>query len=68
MAVTRGRWAGVGHVDTDDAVEQARMPNLVRCTVRAGSAVAFDTATWHCSMPNASDRTRRCALFSYRSG
>jgi hypothetical protein len=61
-------YVGVGHESTDASeLDQACMPNMVRCTVSAGSAVVFDTATWHCSMPNRSAHTRRCALFSFRS-
>lgn len=43
------------------------MPNLVRATVPAGSALVFDSSVWHTSMPNTSGRPRCGAHFSYRS-
>jgi ectoine hydroxylase-related dioxygenase (phytanoyl-CoA dioxygenase family) len=46
---------------------QASMPNLVRMTVAAGTAMLFDSSIWHTAMPNTSGAARRCCHASYRS-
>ena len=44
-----------------------QMPNLIECSVKAGSAVAFDSSIWHTSFPNVSGVDRRTTLTGYRS-
>jgi hypothetical protein len=44
------------------------MPNMVECAVPAGTAVAFDSSTWHTSFPNTCGTPRRTTVAGYRSG
>jgi hypothetical protein len=44
------------------------MPNMIECAVKAGTAVAFDSSTWHTSFPNTSGQPRRTTVAGYRSG
>jgi ectoine hydroxylase-related dioxygenase (phytanoyl-CoA dioxygenase family) len=50
-----------------DALPQESMPGHVKMALTAGSAFAFDSSTWHTSMPNTSGSERRTALFNFWS-
>lgn len=51
----------------DGLLDQRLMPNLVEAALPAGSAIAFDSAGWHTSMPNVSGQARRSCYSLYRS-
>ena len=43
------------------------MPNHIACAVPAGTAVCFDTSTWHTGMPNTGTQERRGVIMGWRS-
>eukprot|EP01047_Picozoa_sp_COSAG01_P055561 COSAG01_NODE_6200_length_3797_cov_318.655760_4_plen_285_part_00 len=49
-------------------LRHSQMPNHVLCApVPAGTALCFDTASWHTGMPNTSGEDRRGVILGYRS-
>jgi hypothetical protein len=53
--------------ENEQLPHQRLMPNYVEAALPAGSAIAFDSSGWHCSMPNTSGRPRRSCYCLYRS-
>lgn len=41
------------------------MPGHVKVSCKAGTALLFDTRTWHCAMPNYTPDARRCMILNY---
>ena len=41
------------------------MPDHVKMTAKAGTAVIFDTRLWHTAMANSSKNARVCLIYNY---
>ena len=51
--------------DLTPAPLRTKMPGHIKIACKAGTALLFDTRTWHCAMPNTSNQPRCCMILNY---